>query len=47
MQTKNKKKSTHSEKKAQKALQPIKKSKPQKQSTKKHYAAFKSTHYNP
>ena len=39
-----KKKSTHPEKKAQKALQPIKKAKPQK---KKHYGAFKNTHYNP
>ena len=39
-----KKKSTHPGKKAQKALQPIKK----KQATeKKHYSAFKSTHYDP
>ena len=30
------KKSTHPEKKAQKALQPIKKGEPQKKSTKKH-----------
>ena len=34
-------------KKVQKALQPIKKVSHRKKSTKKHYGAFKSTHYNP
>ena len=38
----------YAKKKAQKALQPIKKkSEPQEKSTKKHYGAFKSTHYDP
>ena len=47
MQKKKKKKALTLKKKAQKALQPINKSEPQKKSTKKHYGAFKSTHYDP
>ena len=41
---KKKKKSTQPEKKAQKALQLIKN---KRATEKKHYSAFKSTHYNP
>ena len=41
------KKSTHPEKKAKKHSSPLNKSEPQKKSTKKHYGALKSTHYNP
>ena len=48
MQKKKKeKKSTHPEKKAQKALQPIKKRRATEKKHKKHYSAFKSTHYDP
>ena len=35
------------EKKAQKALHPIKKKQATEKSTKKHYSAFESTHYDP
>ena len=42
------KKSTHSGKKSTKSTPAHqKKSNPQKKSTKKHYGAFKSTHYDP
>ena len=43
-----KKKSTHPRKKSTKSTPAKqKKSKPQKKSTKKHFGAFKSTHYDP
>ena len=42
-----KKKALTLKKKHKKHSSPSKKSKPQKKSTKKHYGAFKSTHYNP
>ena len=44
---KKKKKALTLKKKTQKALQPIKKKQVTEKSTKKHYGAFKSTHYNP
>ena len=40
------KKSTHPGKKAQKALQPIKRKQATEKSTKKHYGAFKCTRYD-
>ena len=47
MQKKKKEKSTHPEKKHKKHFSPSKTHEPQKNSTRKYYGAFKSTHYNP